>query len=183
MGRNSFLRVAVVAAVSVVLLFPAAALAGPPTATQRFLQNTQQAASVGAVAAALTPGAQLGALVLAGIALGAGALEIGFYSENRTVDTIALGLSMLVRVPSRPLVEDLAQRVTEQSLRTLGEHLQSQLDSGTNGPRNAQTAGARCYVPGAGPVQPSLTMPNNASLANPQQSGAGTSRNAAFGRP
>jgi hypothetical protein len=160
MGRNSFKKLAVVAVATLVLVVPTVAMAGPPSRMQQFLKDTKDIAQVGAVVAALTPGGQVAALVLQGISLGAAGLEIGFYSENKTVDTVAVGLSMLVRVKN-PAVEDLAQRVAEEGARQLGLQVQRQLSAGNNTPRNT----ASCYVPGAGPVEPSLTMPNNASIA------------------
>lgn len=183
MGRNSFFRVALVVIVSLVLVFPAAALAGPPQPTrmQTFLRGTQDAAGIAAVgtgASGLLPAS----LVFTGIMLGAMGLEIAFYSENRTVDTIAASLSLFVR-HRNPVIEDMAQRLTQEGIRAVGMEAQRQLSVGSNGARNATTAAPRnsCYVPGVGPVEQSLTMPGNASLG--RAAGAGTPSSSPWFKP
>lgn len=110
---------------------------------RRLLADTATYAGVAALGSALIPAGQPAALVLGGIAAAATGLEIGLFSDDPVVDTIAAIGSMAVR-HKNPLVEDGAQRLVDTLIRTGGRELRSQM-RGNNVGRNQETRpGAAC---------------------------------------
>jgi uncharacterized protein RhaS with RHS repeats len=65
---------------------------------RQFLQETAAYSGIAATVAFLSPGGQVGAIVLAGIGTGAVGLEIALYSQNPYIDTLRESIKMLLPV-------------------------------------------------------------------------------------
>ncbi len=115
----------------------------PESWVQQLLANTSEAAGIAALGAGLIPGAQVPAVIFLGISLTATALEIGFYSDDPLVDTVAVAMSMGIRVDSRPLAEDVAQRAVNWIAGAGGRALRAWRDGpgGSNVDRGSGTRG------------------------------------------